>query len=177
MRGTAATLKRCNDSRPRSFFQILCHQEFRAARLHKVIDFIESVPDQVQPEAAGLDQIMRPPLHRGRRCLFAVIAQPHPNTIPQAFEGKRNQLVVAQMIGVPNNVRAGFVYTQHHERPFLLGERVRIEKTTHEFSHRSDIARVAGELDFLFFHQTRKPEPRPMTQFRNRELGGQVEQP
>ncbi len=104
-----------------SFFQILGHDQLGAARLQDVIDFVERVPDQVQPEPAGLDQIVRPPLHRVGFGLFAVIAQPHPNATAQPLEGKRNQLIVAQMVGVPNNVGAGFVYSQHHEGPFLLG--------------------------------------------------------
>jgi hypothetical protein len=109
--------------------------------------------------------------------LYAVIAQPQPNAIPQPLERKRNQLVVAQMVSVPNNVRAGFVYTQHHEGAFLLGQRVRIEESTDEFSHRSEVARVARKLDFLLFHQTQKAEHMPLTQLRNRKLGGQPEQP
>ena len=34
---------------------------------------------------------------------------------------------------------------------------------------------MAGELDFLFFHQTRKAEHTPMIEVRNRKLGGQPE--
>ena len=154
-----------------------CHDQFRAARFQNVIHLVEGVPDQVQPEPARFDQIMRPPLHRVRRGLLAVIAQPHPNAIAQSLERKRDQLIVPQMIGVPNNVGAGFVYPQHHERAFLLGKRVCVEKSAHEFSHQSEIARVAGELDFLFFHQARRRlNICRLIQVRNRKLGGQPEQ-
>ena len=84
--------------------------------------------------------------------MFTVISDAHPNTVPKAFQGERNQLILPQMIGVPNNVRARFVYPEHHEHSFLFGQRKRLEKAPDELSHQSEIAGMARELDFLFLH-------------------------
>src|ERR1700686_1556793 len=109
-----------------SDFQLLRHDQLGPARPQDVIDLVEGVPDQMHSQSTRLDQIVCAALHPVAFRLFAVIAQPHPNATVQALERKRNQLIVPQMIGVANNVRARLVYSQHHERAFLLGKRIRV---------------------------------------------------
>ena len=79
---------------------------------------------------------MRPSLHRFRLRLFSVIAQAHTNTVVLALERKRDQLVVLQVIGVPNDIGAGFVHAEHHESS-LVGKRTGIQKPAHKLRIRA----------------------------------------
>src|SRR6266581_4402958 len=134
-----------------SSVQIFRQHQFSSTAFQNVIDFVERVLDQVQPETARFDQIVRPIFDGKGWRLFPVIAQSHPHTAVQSLEGKRDELIVAEVIGVPNNVGASFIDTEYHQGAFPVGKRVGLEKTAHEIAHQSQIGGVAGELD-LFFH-------------------------
>src|SRR5687768_18563090 len=102
----------------------------------------------MEAEPARFDQIMRAAFHLMRLSLLAVIAEAQPDAMAQPFHRERDQLIVAQMISVPNNVRASLVYSQDHEHALFFGERIRGQELEDEFPHRSEIAGVAGEFDF-----------------------------
>ena len=68
------------------------------------------------------------------------------------FEGKGDQLIVAQLIGVPDDIGAGFVHPQHHQSAIALGDRRVIQKTSHEIAHQREISRMTGKLDLALFH-------------------------
>src|SRR5687767_6126645 len=95
----------------RRVFQILRHDQFRPARFQNVIHLVEGIADQMEPEPARFDQVMRATFHFMCLRLLAVIAQAQPDAMAQSFHRKRDQLIVAQMISVPNNIGAGLVYS------------------------------------------------------------------
>src|ERR1041385_3111737 len=136
-------------------FQILGHHQFCSARFQNVIDFVERHPDQMQSQTAGTNQIVRAALHRVRFGLLPVIAQSQTDAALGSFKREADELIVPPMVGVPNNIRAGFVYSQHHEHPLAFGKRVRVQECADQLAHRREIARMAGKFDLLFFHQAR----------------------
>ena len=90
--------------------------------------------------------------HGVRRCLCSVIAQPQTDAGAQRLDPQRHWLIVAQIIGVPDYIRAGLIDAEHHERALFLGKRMRVEKSAHERAHQGEIRRVAGELELSFLH-------------------------
>ena len=87
--------------------------------------------------------------------LLPVIAQAQPDAALGSFQREADELIVPEMIGVPNNIRARFVYSQHHEHPFPFGKRIRLQEFSDQLPHRRQVAGVAGKFDLLFFHQAR----------------------
>jgi hypothetical protein len=118
--------------------------------------------------------------HGVRFGLFPVIAQPHSDAMAGAFERKTDELVVPQMIRVPNNIRAGLVYSQDHEHAFTLRERIPVQERPDERSHRREVPGVARKFDFLLFHQPgwkqNAERMRRSIQVLNRKRGGQPAQ-
>src|SRR3954451_6618977 len=98
---------------------------------------------------------MGPALHRVGCGLLAIIAEAHPDATRHLFQSKRDELVVPQVIRVPNNVGAGFVYSEDHEKALTLGEGIRLQERPDELAHGREIASVAGKLHLLtFLHRT-----------------------
>src|SRR4029077_16033818 len=112
----------------------------------------------MQTEPSWFDHIMGTASHLVRRHLLTVIAQTHTNTFAQAFDRQGNELVVAQLISMANDVGAGFIDPEHHQHPLFFGERISVEKGSYETAHQGEISGVAAELDLLFFHRARRTE-------------------
>lgn len=106
----------------------------------------------MEAETARLDEIVRAAAHFLRRFLFAVVTQTHPHAAAQSLAAERDGLVVAQSIRVADDVRAGLVNAEHHQRPLFFRERIIREEAADELPHRREIARVAAELESLFLH-------------------------
>src|SRR5437868_1676123 len=106
----------------------------------------------MQAEPAGLDLMMGPSPHFVRRSLLAVIAQPHSHTGAQRLDRERNRLIVAQIVGVTNHVRASFVDPEHHQRSLFFRERMTRQKFADEVPHQREVRGVAGELELSSLH-------------------------
>jgi hypothetical protein len=65
------------------------------------------------------------------------------------------QIDVAQLVGVPDNIGARFIHTQHHQGAIALGNWQIIQKTSHEIAHQAEISRMTGKLDLALFHSDR----------------------
>jgi hypothetical protein len=109
----------------------------------------------MQSEAARFDQIMRTARHGMRRYVFAIIPQPHPDALAQSLKREHDQLIVTQMISVPDNIGAGFIDAEHYQDAFLLGKRIGLEELANEFAHERKVGGVTAELDLLF-HRTKE---------------------
>src|SRR6266446_5392871 len=134
-------------------FQIFREHELGSARFQNIIDPIKSVFHQIQAEPARFDHIMGTASHLVRRDLLTVIAQTHSNTFAQAFHRQGDELIVAQLISMANDVGAGFIDSEDHQHSLFFGERISVEKVSHETAHQGEISGVAAELDLLFFHR------------------------
>src|SRR6202140_1149544 len=136
-----------------SSFQIFRENELGSAWFQDVVDPIKSIFHQMQTEPSWFYHIMGTASHLVRRHLLTVIAQTHANTFAQAFHRQGNELVVAQLISMANDVGAGFIDPEHHQHPLFFGERISVEKGSYETAHQGEISGVAAELDLLFFHR------------------------
>ena len=136
-------------------FQVFGQDEFGPATLQDVIDLIERVTHQVKTEPARFDRIVGASFHFGHRRLFPVIAQPHAYATLQSLHGQHDELIVAQFVGVADNVRARLIDAQDHQRSFALRKRIGIEKFAHLITHQRQIARMAAEFDFRLLHRVR----------------------
>jgi hypothetical protein len=52
-----------------------------------------------------------------------------------------------------NDVRAGLVHTENHERTLFVGKRIGVQKIAHPPAHQGEIAGVAAKFDLLPIHR------------------------
>jgi hypothetical protein len=125
----------------------------------------------MQAEAARFHRVVSAPSHLMKRRFLAVIAQSHSDARPQTFHRQDDQLIIAQLISMTNDVSAGLIHAENHQHPLFLAKRVRIQEFAHLIPHQDQIAGMAAELDLLFLHRVReKAEHRfDLVQVRTRE--------
>src|SRR5256885_967101 len=106
----------------------------------------------MQAESAGPYFSMIAAAHLVGGRLFAVIAKAHSHTSAQGFDRKGNGLIIAQIVGVTDHIRASFIDAEHHQGPLLFRKWVPGEKSSHETAHQREIRGMAGELELSFLH-------------------------
>jgi len=112
----------------------------------------------METETTWSDGFVRAALHAMRGSLLTVVAEAHSNASTQTFHRQGNGSIIAQLIGVTDDVRARLVHPQHHQHSLLLRKRIAIEKIANDISHQRQITGVAAKLDFLLLHQSAETE-------------------
>ena len=100
---------------------------------------------------------------------MSVISQAHANAALLAFERKRDRLIVPQSVGVPDDVGAGFVDAEDHQRAFLLGERKGIQKPRTNLRIRARFPVWLENSTSFFIVRTKAEHTRVLRDLRNRK--------
>src|SRR5205085_7055454 len=92
---------------------LLRQHQFGPAVPQNIIHLIERVPDHHQTETTGSDDLITAAavMQRFYRRLHAIIAKSHPHTIVSDFERQGDELIVAQLVSVSNDICARFILT------------------------------------------------------------------
>src|SRR3954462_14313505 len=139
------------------FFSYFFHQDqFGPAFFQFVFHLVKSVPDQVPAKPTRLDGALRATAERVSRGLLAIITQPDTNAPAPNFHREENELIVLQGIGISNNIRAGLVDSQDHEKTVFLRKRMRLQEGANPPPDKREIATMTGELECLLIHTLRK---------------------
>ena len=128
----------------------LCEDEQRAGWLFEVVDLIEGVTDKVHSQSARTRMIdwawlTTVNLERG-----PIIPQPETDRPAWgALKGKRYQLVIFKIVGMPDDVCARFIYAQDHEIDLSARERTILEKLADTLPHQPKVCGVAREIKLV----------------------------
>ena len=118
--------------------------------LQNVINRVERGADEMQAEAAGLDDIERARGNFVRLELHPVIAQPEANGVFQSLARKADHVGFFEIVSVADDVRAGLVNAENDHLGVVFRKLRVARKLPHDVSHHPEICRMAGELDFVF---------------------------
>src|SRR4051812_37141496 len=106
----------------------------------------------MQAETTRFDRIMGAAFHLLHWSFPSVIAQSHPYTIPQTFHRKHNQLIVTQIIRIPDDVSTCFIHSEDNQHSLSLGQRIAIEEFPNMIPHQDQVPSMTTELDSFPLH-------------------------